>query len=85
MWSTMPARSGDDLLSDEDGVEVAERKRWQEWAKHAAEHERQRRIRVRCTRVCEPELHSGVFVGDPCLSHPSQLLTSAFFLALSTS
>lgn len=26
--------------------EEAERKRWQEWAKHAAEHERQRRIKV---------------------------------------
>lgn len=37
---------GEDLLSDENELEVAERRRWQEWAKHAAEHERQRRIQV---------------------------------------
>lgn len=37
---------GEGLLSDENELEVAERRRWQEWAKHAAEHERQRRIQV---------------------------------------
>lgn len=32
--------------------EEAERKRWREWAKHAAEHERQRRI-----KVCRGDAH----------------------------
>lgn len=45
MWKR-PLLEGEDLLSDENELEVAERKRWQEWAKHAAEHERQRRIQV---------------------------------------
>lgn len=40
---------GEELLSDENEVDVAERRRWQEWARHAAEHERQRRIQVRGT------------------------------------
>lgn len=48
LWnSSVPVRSGDGLLSDENEIDVAERKRWQEWAKHAAEHERQRRMKVR--------------------------------------
>lgn len=42
----MPVLAGDELLSNENEVEGAERRRWQEWAKHAAEHERQRRIKV---------------------------------------
>lgn len=46
MWSDRPVRNGEALLSDESEFEVAERKRWQEWARHAAEHERQRRIKV---------------------------------------
>lgn len=46
LWSSVPVRSGEGLLSDENEIDVAERKRWQEWAKHAAEHERQRRMKV---------------------------------------
>lgn len=50
-WETSPARSGEEtgeeILSDENEIDVAERRRWQEWAKHAAEHERQRRMKVR--------------------------------------
>ena len=45
-WMNSPARSGEDILSDENEIDVAERRRWQEWAKHAAEHERQRRMKV---------------------------------------
>lgn len=45
MWKRA-LHEGEDLLSDENELEVAERRRWQEWAKHAAEHERQRRIQV---------------------------------------
>lgn len=48
MWKR-PLHEGEDLLSDENELEVAERRRWQEWARHAAEHERQRRIQVRKT------------------------------------
>lgn len=50
LWNSVPARSGDGLLSDENEIDVAERKRWQEWAKHAAEHERQRRMKVSVVR-----------------------------------
>ncbi|CAM9912128.1 unnamed protein product, partial [Scytosiphon promiscuus] len=46
MWGDRPVRDGEALLSDESELEVAERKRWQEWARHAAEHERQRRIKI---------------------------------------
>lgn len=46
-WQNNPGRSGEEILSDENEIDVAERRRWQEWAKHAAEHERQRRMKVR--------------------------------------
>ncbi len=46
LWNSVPVRSGGGLLSDENEIDVAERKQWQEWAKHAAEHERQRRMKV---------------------------------------
>ena len=36
----------EEVEEDKDEEEKAERKKWQEWAKHAAEHERQRRIKV---------------------------------------
>lgn len=49
-WATSPICNGEELLSDENKFEVAERRRWQEWAKHAAEHERQRRMKVRISR-----------------------------------
>lgn len=49
-WNSRPLCNGEELLSDENEFEVAERKRWQEWAKHAAEHERQRRMKVRVSR-----------------------------------
>eukprot|EP00903_Cladosiphon_okamuranus_P014633 g13569.t1 len=49
-WESSPARSGEEpgeeILSDENQIDVAERRRWQEWAKHAAEHERQRRMKI---------------------------------------
>lgn len=47
LWENSPARTREELLSDENEIDVAERRRWQEWAKHAAEHERQRRMKVR--------------------------------------
>lgn len=47
LWENSTARTGEEILSDENEIDVAERKRWQEWAKHAAEHERQRRMKVR--------------------------------------
>lgn len=47
MRNNWPLDSGDELLSDENESDVAERRRWQQWAKHAAEHERQRRMKVR--------------------------------------
>lgn len=46
MRNNWPLDSGDEILSDENESDVAERRRWQQWAKHAAEHERQRRIKV---------------------------------------
>lgn len=46
LWNNLPMHDGDALLSDESEREVVERRRWQEWAKHATEHERQRRIKV---------------------------------------
>lgn len=49
-WNNRPIYTGEDVLSDENEFEVAERRRWQEWAKHAAEHERQRRMKVRVCR-----------------------------------
>eukprot|EP00752_Nemacystus_decipiens_P011879 g10534.t1 len=45
-WRDRPARGGEEILSDENEIDVAERRRWQEWAKHAAEHERQRRMKI---------------------------------------
>lgn len=44
----MPMHYGEELepLLDESAAEIAERRRWQEWAKHAAEQERQRRVKV---------------------------------------
>lgn len=49
-WATSPICNGEELLSDENEFDVSERRRWQEWAKHAAEHERQRRMKV---RICK--------------------------------
>lgn len=48
MWNGVPAHNGEELelLSDEGEREIVERRRWQEWAKHAAEQERQRRVKV---------------------------------------
>ncbi|CBN74279.1 conserved unknown protein [Ectocarpus siliculosus] len=46
MRNNWPLDSGDELLSDENESDVAERRRWQQWAKHAAEHERQRRMKI---------------------------------------
>lgn len=47
-WNAVPLQEATvpEPLLDEDEGEVMERKRWQEWAKHAAEQERQRRIKV---------------------------------------
>lgn len=44
----MPVHYGEETepLLDESEVEIAERRRWQEWARHAAEQERQRRMKV---------------------------------------
>lgn len=38
---------GFEPLMDEEEAELAERRRWQEWAKYAAEQERQRRVKVK--------------------------------------
>lgn len=46
-WKSWNGQSEGGLLSDENKVDLIERKQWQEWARHAAEHERQRRIKVR--------------------------------------
>lgn len=48
LWNSMPVHYGEEMepLLDESEVEIAERRRWQEWARHAAEQERQRRVKV---------------------------------------
>lgn len=46
VWNNLPLQDGDELVSDESEKEAGERRRWQEWAKHATEHERQRRMKV---------------------------------------
>lgn len=77
LWKNSPARTGEEILSDENEIEVAERKRWQEWAKHAAEHERQRRMKVRVMRLASkraqrfatrsgPIWKTGYFLAENC-------------------
>lgn len=74
-WKNSPSRTGQEIVSDENEIDVdlAERRRWQEWAKHAAEHERQRRMKVRMMVLASQRARRFVARKDSVENHDTSL------------